>query len=111
MTASNQTRTARYHRVNGRFGTLEMTCTTTGRRGSVKVETFGYYVEPLPSDFGRAFKLTKYRAQQVAGEASEYTVLIDLSEGRSQCECLGWLRWGKCKHVAAMAAMVMAEKV
>ena len=23
-----------------------------------------------------------------------------------ECECLGWLRWGKCKHVAGLLALV-----
>lgn len=23
-----------------------------------------------------------------------------------ECECLGWLRWGKCKHVSGLLALV-----
>jgi hypothetical protein len=25
--------------------------------------------------------------------------------GDCECECLGWLRWGKCKHVAGLLAL------
>jgi len=101
-------RTASYHTINGRLGTLELTI-PSGR----KVETFGYYAEPLPTDFGgrfRCFRLTKYRTQQHPDEPAAYDVLLDLEPddpdrpGHS-CECLGWLRWGKCKHVASLAAL------
>jgi hypothetical protein len=72
-----------------------------------KVERFGYYLSAIPSDFGRAFHLTKFAEQVKPGEPSEYDVL--LAGKLSQCECVGWLRWGHrgpCKHLRSLAKLL-----
>jgi hypothetical protein len=65
---------------------------------------YGYYVFPLASDFGRAFKLVKFSCDVEPDGASEYDVCLDGT--RSQCECLGFLRHGHCKHVESLVALV-----
>jgi len=115
-TRTPKPRSASYHRVNARFGTLEM---TVGE--GEKAETFGYYVEDLAHDLGdgmRCFKLTKYRTQQTPDEPAEYDVAIDLQadgdRGQTSCECLGWLRWSHrtaCKHVSSLLALIRAGRI
>lgn len=104
-------RSARYHRINAVYGTLEMTITT----GS-KVETVGYHIETIPSDFGRGFNVRKYATQVKEGEPSSYDVLLDLEpedaeHPRHSCECWGWTRHGHCRHVEALLALVHAGKL
>jgi hypothetical protein len=58
-----------------------------------------YLVRRLPSDFGTAaFSLAK------VGGNEQYAVLIDGAD--SSCECKGFLRWSKCKHVDGLTALV-----
>jgi hypothetical protein len=103
-----------YHQINDRVGTLEM---TIGE--GEKAVTFGYYVEPVASDFGAAFTMTKYRTQQKPDEPAAYATLLDLSpedpgHPRHSCECLGFLRWGHrspCKHVASLLALHRSGKL
>jgi hypothetical protein len=69
-----------------------------------------YYMEPLASDFGRAFRLTKFGATPGTDEAaSAYEVCLD-SPG-SDCGCKGYLRHGRCKHVEGLLALVAAGKL
>jgi hypothetical protein len=39
------------------------------------------------------------------GQGELYHVRVGESEDTS-CECMGFLRWGKCKHTAALAALI-----
>ncbi|VTR94853.1 e3 ubiquitin-protein ligase zswim2 : [Gemmata massiliana] len=39
------------------------------------------------------------------GQGELYHVRVGAPEDRS-CECLGFLRWGRCKHVAGLAALI-----
>src|SRR5262245_41818264 len=66
------------------FGVLEL---TLGR------ESHGYFVQPIPSDFGRAFEVTKLTKEEAN---PVYHVLLD--GRRSSCDCQGFQRWGHCKH-------------
>jgi hypothetical protein len=54
----------------------------------------------LPSDFGRAYRLTKPDGEQ-------YHVLL-ADDGRHSSECKGFLRWSHCKHVEGLAALRQA---
>jgi hypothetical protein len=56
-----------------------------------------YYLTPVPSDWGVAYRLDK-----MGDEEARYHVLLDpLAEGGlfASCECKGHLRWGYCRHV------------
>jgi hypothetical protein len=65
---------------------------THGRR----VLPVDYFLHRLPSDFGTAFRLVK-----LLGEHAGYDVLLS-PDGRHSCECDGFLRWGRCKHILSL---------
>lgn len=44
------------------------------------------------------------------GLGTVYHVRVGEPEDCS-CECLGWLRWGRCKHVAGLLALIRAGEV
>lgn len=55
-----------------------------------------YAVTEFPCDFaGRAF-----RVEKLGGDA--YDVMIGDSPRSDTCECWGFLRYGKCRHVACL---------
>jgi hypothetical protein len=60
---------------------------------------FGYYVTPIPGDFGTAFQVQKVITK--GGEVYN----VNLNGRKSTCECKGFLRWGRCKHVAGLQAL------
>ena len=78
-------------------------------RGPLSSKAAHYYVDPIPADFGRAFRFSKFECQ--GGEVHETNVG---GEGEpAQCDCLGHQRWGHktvCRHVAAVRAL-QARKV
>jgi hypothetical protein len=39
------------------------------------------------------------------GQGELYHVRVGVPEDTS-CECMGFLRWGRCKHVASLAALI-----
>lgn len=61
-----------------------------------------YGVDPLACDFPgvTAARFTKL------GTKDRYDVRCGRTEADSGCECLGHLRRGRCKHVAALAKLV-----
>jgi hypothetical protein len=61
-----------------------------------------YYVRPIASDFGRAFRVEKV----LDPERAAYHVCLNGRE--SACDCLGHARYGFCKHVSALKALVQA---
>jgi hypothetical protein len=66
-------------------------------------DTTFYGLRTLDHGFGEAaFRLDKAERGGVAGEV--YDVLID--GARSSCECMGFLRWKRCKHVGVLPARV-----
>jgi hypothetical protein len=66
-----------------------------------------YFVLPLASDFGRAFRLEKF-----SGELAEtYHVNLDMEQGKHLCDCKGSQSWGRCKHVDGLAALLKAGKL
>jgi hypothetical protein len=92
------------------FGGNPGIVTITVQTGSrvPKVETTDYFLRRLPSDFGAAFSLEKF-ATESDGEPETYHV--NLCGEKSSCECKGHLRWGHCKHVSGLEALVKAGKV
>jgi hypothetical protein len=80
------------------FGVLE--ATRAGR-------TTAYYLWPVASDWGVAYRLDKL-GEVLPGEETTYHVLLDpLAEGgpRCACECRGFLRWNHCKHVEVLLGL------
>src|SRR5262249_46774909 len=59
-------------------------------------ELHHYYVEAIPSDWGHAYRLSKFVTQGGA----VYDVLVD--EGYGHCGCMGYEAHGHCKHVTAL---------
>ena len=74
-----------------------------------------YHVEHLPSDFGRAFRLTKFPAECDRDTSDEYLVCIDVGSEdggpRHHCDCLGFIRWCHCKHVESLLALHHAGRL
>jgi hypothetical protein len=59
-----------------------------------------YAVREIPCEIGgRGFAVHRL------GMGTLYHVRVGKPED-CECECLGWLRWGKCKHVAGLLALV-----
>jgi len=90
--------------------------------GSRKKRTAIYQLWPLPSDFGRAFALQLHiKDLEIVSHADivrqaiafnpalpgekEDVYHVVLEGRRSQCECLGFLRYGKCKHLASLECL------
>jgi hypothetical protein len=62
---------------------------------TVGTQTFPYFLDPIASDYGRAFSLQKF-------DGTSYAVNLGDNDGPPSCECPGWLRWGHrgpCKHI------------
>ncbi len=64
-----------------------------------KADPTGYYLWPIPSDFGTAYRVEKYATQ--GGEVYDVCLAGELSS----CECLGFLRHSHCKHIASLATL------
>lgn len=71
-------------------------------------DAFGYGLERIASDFGTAFRLTKYECGK-EGPQGEYDVLIDGL--RSSCTCKGFTYRGHCKHVDALTKLRQLGKL
>lgn len=83
---------------------------TMGEGAAAK--SFYYWLDKLPTDFGRGFVLTKYAmpADGDEGEDRVYRVCVE-NEQDGYCECKGFSRWGACKHVGAVRALISRGKV
>lgn len=57
-----------------------------------EVTTYAYDVLPVEAEFGRCVLELKN------GSKPAYHVLIGSAGVATQCDCMGALRWGKCKH-------------
>jgi hypothetical protein len=73
--------------------------TLTGKRCHCR-----YRLSEFPADAGRGFCLEKIDAGSDKTE-EHYSVLI-APHGNHICECRGHLRYGACKHVAAVLALI-----
>lgn len=89
---------------------------------TVGKDSFGYYLEKIPSAWGVAFRFGKFATEQVEGEPADYVVLIDTDGQRHQCECKGFCRFGMtagrnrdaghqgCKHIACVVELIRQGK-
>lgn len=91
-----------------RSAKVQKLCQTTILWLTVGRLTVAYKVTPLKSKLGgAAFRLEK--AQQGQGEPETYTVQVD--GPRSTCECLGFLKYNHCKHVAGLQAVIASGRL
>src|SRR5215813_12581910 len=59
-----------------------------------------YTFKEIPCEIGgRGFAVHRL------GQGNLYHVRVGSPED-SSCECMGFLRWGKCKHVGGLAALI-----
>lgn len=69
-----------------------------------------YYLVPIKSDWGKAFKLYKYGSgsRSIEGVQEVYNVCLD--GVRSICECKGFLKWNHCKHIDGVEQLLKEEE-
>jgi hypothetical protein len=74
---------------------------------TINGNTRAYMLTPLSADFGEgAYRLHKATQD---GDGEVYDVCLNGRE--STCECKGFLRHGRCKHVEALTALQVAGKL
>jgi hypothetical protein len=66
--------------------------------------TVDYHVRELPAVGGRGFELEKIDRDAPAESRDRYHVFLS-DEGHT-CTCLGYERWGHCKHTEGLAALL-----
>jgi hypothetical protein len=64
-----------------------------------------YLLTPIPSDYGRAFRVVKLGIDA----KGDYAVNVD--GAKRTCDCLGHLKHGHCKHGDSLAALIAAGKL
>jgi hypothetical protein len=68
-----------------------------------------YAIRPIAADFGAAFRVIKGELKEQPDntvrlyDAAVYDVCLNGEQ--STCECKGFLRWNRCKHVAGLTAL------
>ena len=65
-----------------------------------------YFLTPMPSDFGRAFKVEKIGLQ-----VNDPPYHVNIDADKRTCECKGFLRHGHCKHADGIAALIAAGRL
>jgi hypothetical protein len=65
-----------------------------------------YQVTPIPADGGTAYKVVKFLELD---EPTYHVLLAD--DGAHSCECVGFSRWGHCKHVSGLLALRQAGQL
>lgn len=71
-----------------------------------------YWCERIPADFGVGVRFRKIwdgKAKDFAEEV--YDVSLDTVSHCHSCECLGFLRWGYCRHVDAAIQLFDAGRL
>src|SRR5262245_40137558 len=75
---------------------------------TVGKEAVHYYVRPIPSDFGTAFRVEKLPLYGYG----VYHVNLGGDGASPSCECKGFLRWNKpCKHISGLQALKNAGQL
>lgn len=98
-------------RTEGGRTVLSMTIITRGPRIGERHEQFRYALRSLDAGRGLAFRLDKLDHLE-PDEPDNYDVslsadhLADPDCPAHTCECRGRLRWGKCKHVSGLLALI-----
>ena len=92
---------------------LSMTIITRGPRIGERVEVFRYRLRSLDAGAGLAFRLEKLDHLR-DDESNNYDLCIapdgimDPDGGCHSCECKGYLKWGHCKHIESLLALIEA---
>jgi hypothetical protein len=68
-------------------------------------ESFSYFLKAISADWGRAFEVRKL----LADGGDVYHVHIDGL--RVSCDCIGCQKWGHCKHLEAIQALIHTGKL
>jgi hypothetical protein len=71
-----------------------------------------YHVARTDSDFGNAFEVDKVEMDSSVGDyvsIANYDVLID--GRRSTCDCLGFSRFGYCRHIQGLAVLIAKGRI
>src|SRR4051812_15361202 len=58
-------------------------------------EAFSYFLRPVASDFGTAYRLDRFDT------GDTYHVNVGDTAAADLCDCTGFERWGHCKHAAS----------
>jgi hypothetical protein len=74
-------------------------------RITVGTEAKHYFLTALPCDFGLGFQLEGFEHEG----GPQYAVCLD--GDKTSCECPGFLRWHRCKHVEGLRALVAAGRL
>ena len=78
-----------------------------GQGGVVRItvgkDSADYFLSTVPADFGTGFRLEKIGGTE--------TYHVNLSPDGHSCECKGFGRWGRCKHVEGLAALKRAGRL
>ncbi len=69
-----------------------------------------YWLYPLAADFGRGFRVEGF-ASQLADEGEERDYQVNVNGRQSSCTCKGFCRWGHCKHLGALSALIERGKL
>jgi hypothetical protein len=108
MTTTTSARKPRQRRSHTRTVKVLSEPTAADPRTFIRLTQDGkashYWVSPLTSDFGRAFRFEKPE-----GDADAYDVLLE--QGGDSCTCKGHTHHGYCKHVDCCRALLGAGKV
>ncbi len=85
----------------------------TNRSGTLTISgtrSFATYdVEECPADHGRGFRLAK-NAGGTDDSESSYFVFAG-SDGVGHCDCKGFCRLGRCKHLQCIAILIRDEQI
>lgn len=68
----------------------------------------GYWLDAQQHDFGPSFRC--YRVSKIAKPEDE-TYDVTIGPDSASCECLGFLRWSRCKHVDSLRALLTLKKL
>jgi hypothetical protein len=114
MSSSTTVRPPRPRRPVERTATLTAPLGTDGADGrlllTVGKEVFLCWLAELPTQIaGRAFSLAK--VGHAGEEDGDYHILVGTNPADTSCTCKGWTYKSRCKHVAALSALVAAGRV
>jgi hypothetical protein len=85
---------------DGKNGLLRI----TERKGNKEVID-EYFIDRIPADFGAAYLVEKRDYRPAGEDESRYHVNLSDDGAGHSCECRGFLRWGHCRHVEALAVL------
>jgi hypothetical protein len=108
-TMSNPTAAVKPERKLALAGDL-LTLKIPGRKKG-SVEHFVYRIDRLTCELGgHAFRLLRIETPRPETDSGIYDLHL-AEDGQASCECKGYLRWHKCKHVDACRVLVTLGRI